>query len=85
MCNFKEVNVKTMTKTISIKINLIADVMKFVQEAAKIEGQVIVERDIYKVDGKSLLGVMSIQLLFPQKTQKVLKIFYSHFIKKGRY
>ncbi len=70
-----------MTKTISIKINLVADVMKFVQEAAKIEGQVIVERDIYKVDGKSLLGVMSINpskrfsVTFPAENTKSFEDF----------
>ena len=47
-------------KTMSIKINLVSDVIKFVQEASKVEGNVTVERDIYKVDGKSLLGIMSI-------------------------
>lgn len=40
----------------------INDIIKFTQEASLVEGDVIVSRGAYKVDGKSLMGNMSIDV-----------------------
>ena len=47
-------------KNLYIKINGIADVSHFVQAATQVEGDVIVIKGQYAVDGKSLLGMFSI-------------------------
>lgn len=46
----------------NIKINSIKDIKEFVQQATKVEDKVIVNKTPYSVDGKSLMGLMSIDL-----------------------
>ena len=49
-------------KTMPIKITGINDMTNFVKEAAAVLGDVACREGKYVVDGKSLLGVMSIDL-----------------------
>lgn len=51
-----------MPKSKFIKINSVTDVMNFVKEASKIEGDVTVLKGRYIIDGKSIMGVMSIDM-----------------------
>lgn len=51
-----------MPKSKFIKMNSITDVMNFVKEASKIEGDVTVLKGRYIIDGKSIMGVMSIDM-----------------------
>lgn len=51
-----------MPKSKFIKMNSITDVMNFVKEASKIEGDVTVLKGRYTIDGKSVMGVMSIDM-----------------------
>lgn len=51
-----------MPKNKFIKINSVTDVMNFVKEASKIEGDVTVLKGRYIIDGKSIMGVMSIDM-----------------------
>lgn len=45
-----------------IKINGIADVTRFVQAAKEVEGDIILEKGRFCVDGKSILGVLSLDM-----------------------
>ena len=45
-----------------ITLQGINDIIKFTQEASLVDGDVIVSRGSYKVDGKSLMGNMSIDV-----------------------
>lgn len=51
-----------MPKSKFIKMNNVTDVMNFVKEASKIEGDVTVLKGRYIIDGKSVMGVMSIDM-----------------------
>ena len=51
-----------MSKSKFIKMNNVTDVMNFVKEASKIEGDVTVLKGRYIIDGKSIMGVMSIDM-----------------------
>ena len=50
-----------MIKTF-IKLRGINDVVKFTQNASLVDGDVIVSRGAYRVDGKSLMGMLSIDV-----------------------
>ena len=43
-----------------ISIDKISDIMDFNAQAHKVEGDIVVRRGIYVVDGKSLLGIMAL-------------------------
>jgi len=45
-----------------ITLQGINDIIKFTQQASFVDGDVIVSRGAYKVDGKSLMGNMSIDV-----------------------
>ena len=47
-------------KKIYVKISSIHDVNEFVQQARFVNGDVLVNRGAYTVDGKSVLGMFSI-------------------------
>ena len=49
-----------MTKSKFIKIELITDLQKFVVKASEVEGEVLVQKSYWIVNGKSILGVMSL-------------------------
>lgn len=49
-----------MTKSKLIKIELITDLQKFVVKASEVEGEVLVQKSYWIVNGKSILGVMSL-------------------------
>ncbi len=54
-----------MTKTTKIKyikINGITDVMNFVKEATKVEGDISARKGKFIVDCKSIMGIMSIDV-----------------------
>lgn len=51
-----------MPKSKFIKMNSVTNVMNFVKEASKIEGDVTVLKGRYTIDGKSVMGVMSIDM-----------------------
>jgi phosphotransferase system HPr-like phosphotransfer protein len=45
-----------------IKITNLKDLSNFILEASKVEGDVLVHRGKFCVDGKSLMGMMSIDI-----------------------
>ena len=47
-------------KNMYIKINGISDLAHFVQSATQVDGDVLVKKGKFTVDGKSLLGMFSI-------------------------
>ena len=49
-------------KTKYIKIINLQDLSKFVLEASKVEGDILVYRGKFCVDGKSLMGMMSLNI-----------------------
>lgn len=49
-------------KTKFIKIHGIVDVTNFAKEAFKVNGDICLRRGKYTVDGKSLMGIMSIDV-----------------------
>lgn len=51
-----------MKKSKFIKITSVNDVINFVKEASKIEEDVTVLKGRYVIDGKSIMGVMSIDM-----------------------
>lgn len=51
-----------MPKSKFIKMNSVTDIMNFVKEASKIEGDITVLKGKYIIDGKSIMGVMSIDM-----------------------
>lgn len=56
-----------MTKSIYIKLNEINDVYALVNTLVAYDGDVDLESGRYKVDGKSLLGIFSLDLRQPVK------------------
>lgn len=57
-----EENTVTSTYTRYIKMTNITDLTTFVVNASKVEGDVIVHKGKYVIDGKSLMGLMSIDI-----------------------
>ena len=51
-----------LTKSKVIKLNEIADLQRLIDEASKVEGEVLLQHGYYIVNGKSILGVMSLDL-----------------------
>ena len=51
-----------MIATKYIKIHGLADVAEFIQRASRVDGDVTLKRGKYVVDGKSLMGLMSIDV-----------------------
>lgn len=49
-------------KTKYIKIESLTDLSKFVIEASKVDGDILIYRGKYCIDGKSMLGIMSIDI-----------------------
>lgn len=49
-----------MVKSKFIKIELIKDLQKFVDKASNVEGEVLVQKDYWIVNGKSILGILSL-------------------------
>ena len=49
-------------KSVYVKINGISDVSKLASMASRVDGDVIVKKGIYVVDGKSLMGLYSLDL-----------------------
>ena len=47
-------------KKLYVRINSIHDVNEFVQQARFVDGDVLISRGSYTVDGKSILGAFSI-------------------------
>lgn len=50
------------TKSIYIKINGISDVTEFVKQASQVFGDVAVQKGRFVVDGKSVMGMFSLDL-----------------------
>ena len=64
----------TLTQTqMLLKLTTVNDVYKSVQKAYKFEEPVDVKQGLYTVDGKSILGIFSLNLLEP-----VLVTFLTH-------
>ena len=49
-------------KTITVKLNTLNDVIKFVQEAGRIDSGIIVNRGSITIDGSSLTGMLSLDI-----------------------
>lgn len=45
-----------------VSINSVNELKRFVNESTKVDGDVICYRDPYRVNGKSILGLMSIDI-----------------------
>ena len=54
-------------KTTNIKLSTIADVRDFVNAVASFDGEVDLSSGRYIVDGKSIMGIFSLDLLSPIK------------------
>lgn len=54
-----------LTKKYKIALKTIDDVRVFVNEMNKLKGSVTVNSEKYSVDGKSILGIMSLNLTKP--------------------
>ena len=54
-------------KTMNIKLSTIADVRDFVNAVAAFDGEVDLSSGRYVVDGKSIMGIFSLDLLSPIK------------------
>ncbi len=54
-------------KTANIRLSTIADVREFVNDIAAFEGEVDLSSGRYVVDGKSIMGIFSLDLLSPIK------------------
>ncbi len=54
-------------KTVNIRLSTIADVREFVGDIAAFEGDVDLSSGRYVVDGKSIMGIFSLDLLSPIK------------------
>lgn len=52
-------------KTTNIKLSTIADVRDFVNAVAAFDGEVDLSSGRYVVDGKSIMGIFSLDLLSP--------------------
>ena len=46
--------------TKQISISTIVDMMDFAREASKVFGDVLIRKGIYVIDGKSIMGIVSI-------------------------
>lgn len=63
-------------KKIFIKLHGINDVVQFVQSASFVDGDIVVSRGSYTIDGKSLMGMLSIDVSqgfsveFPEDAEK---------------
>lgn len=56
-----------MKKELMLVLNTIEKVKKFVNEANKFNSDIDVIRGRYTIDGKSMLGIFTIDLTFPVK------------------
>ncbi len=54
-------------KTMNIRLSTIADVRDFVNAVAAFDGEVDLSSGRYIVDGKSIMGIFSLDLLSPIK------------------
>lgn len=45
-----------------IKVNNMSDIKAFLEHAMKVEGDVIVKKGIYVIDGKSVMGIFSLDV-----------------------
>lgn len=54
-------------KTMNIRLSTIADVRDFVNAVAAFDGEVDLSSGRYVVDGKSIMGIFSLDLLSPIK------------------
>lgn len=45
-----------------IKMNNVTDISSFVNEASKVEGDITIVKGRYVINGKSIMGVMSIDI-----------------------
>ena len=54
-------------KTTNIRLSTIADVRDFVNAVAAFDGEVDISSGRYVVDGKSIMGIFSLDLLSPIK------------------
>ena len=52
-------------KTAKIRLSTIADVREFVNDIAAFDGEVDLSSGRYVVDGKSIMGIFSLDLLAP--------------------
>lgn len=66
-CRHEAAERKDTMRSIYIKLNTIDDVYTLVQTLVAYDGDVDLESGRYKVDGKSLLGVFSLDLRHPIK------------------
>ena len=57
-----EANIMASTRKVFIKIYNVKEIMEFVVHAGKVDGDVTVYRGKYVIDGKSLMGIFSIDL-----------------------
>ena len=51
-----------LVKSKFIAFNQITDLNQFINNASKVDGEVLLQKDYYIVNGKSILGVMSIDV-----------------------
>ena len=49
-------------KKMTISIHGLNDVYKFIEEATKVEGDITVTRGKFTVDGKSIMGIFSLDM-----------------------
>ena len=54
-------------KSVNIRLSTIADVRDFVNAVSSFEGEVDLSSGRYVVDGKSIMGIFSLDLLSPIK------------------
>lgn len=54
-------------KTVNVRLSTIADVRDFVNAIASFDGDVDLSSGRYVVDGKSIMGIFSLDLLSPIK------------------
>ena len=54
-------------KSVNIKLSTIADVRDFVNAVAAFDGEIDLSSGRYVVDGKSIMGIFSLDLLSPIK------------------
>lgn len=52
-------------KTVKIRLSTIADVREFVNDISAFDGEVDLSSGRYVVDGKSIMGIFSLDLLSP--------------------
>lgn len=54
-----------MKSIMSVKFSSVEEVKQFVEICSKIEEKVVVESDVFRVNGKSILGMLSLDLSQP--------------------